>query len=148
LAFPAVDDAKDHSEMYTRPEHAKPSSPNRGGAGDERPSPFMSGGPGGTGGGGASPVVTKALTIPRTSVAHILLRESSLSTPRSQLDMPSSASLPTPSHSLTAADEPGSPKSPKSPKSPTTPGGRRRRQQKIHGMDYYEFCELVRAGSL
>jgi hypothetical protein len=33
------------------------------------------------------------------------------------------------------------------PSSPRTPGGRRRKQ-KIHGLDYYEFCELVRAGSL
>lgn len=131
--------------MYTRHENNTPTLPVL------RDSPFV-GGSGGAGGGppgGGPPVATKALTIPRTPVAHILLRESSLSTPRSQLDMPSAASLPTPSHSLTGAgDEPGSPKSPKSPKSPTTPGGRRRRQQKIHGMDYYEFCELVRAGSL
>ena len=122
---------------------------------------------------GMAPITTNALKIPRTSVASILLPSHSTgNTPRSSLEL-SWNSLPTPRHSM--SDEPSSPKS---PGSPTTPGGRRRkyvifstsaplisfrksqlptlltlilpfyRSQKIHGMDYYEFCELVRAGSL
>ncbi|KAL4533684.1 hypothetical protein Ndes2526B_g07415 [Nannochloris sp. 'desiccata'] len=93
---------------------------------------------------GMAPISTSsALKIPRNSVASILLPSHSTGgTPRSSLEL-SWNSLPTPRHSM--SDEPSSPKS---PKSPTTPGGRRRKSQKIHGMDYYEFCELVRAGSL
>lgn len=98
---------------------------------------------------------SKALSIPRTSIAHVLgaplppdgggasrrdsMSVASLGTPRSPLGADAAGSAPTPRASL--ADEPAS------PRSPTTPGGRRRRAQKIHGLDYYEFCELVRAGS-
>lgn len=87
-----------------------------------------------------APIATKALSIPRTSVSSILQRDYGSATPRSSLDDFSAGSVPTP-HTAMSGDEPSS------PRSPTTPGGRRRRAQKIHGMDYYEFCELVRAGS-
>ncbi len=98
---------------------------------------------------------TRPLSIPRASIAHVLgaalppdgggasrrdsMSVTSLGTPRSPLGADAAGSAPTPRASL--ADEPAS------PRSPTTPGGRRRRAQKIHGLDYYEFCELVRAGS-
>ena len=90
-----------------------------------------------------SPIATKALTIPRTSVSSILQRDygAGSATPRSSLDDLSAVSVPTPHTALSGDDTPAS------PRSPTTPGGRRRRAQKIHGMDYYEFYELVRAGS-
>jgi hypothetical protein len=90
-----------------------------------------------------APIATKALSIPRTSVSAILQRDYGSGTPRSSLDDFSGGSVPTP-HTALSGDEPPTPSS---PRSPTTPGGRRRRAQKIHGMDYYEFCELVRAGS-
>lgn len=128
-----VDDHMDHHSSDTRPV-AMPEMPTRA---PPRASPFAVG----SAPASMAPITTKALRIPRTSVASILMREPS-STPRSSLDL-AATSLPSPRHSM--ADEPGSPKS---PRSPTTPGGRRRKQQKIHGMDYYEFCELVRAGSL
>ena len=65
-------------------------------------------------------------------------------TPRSSLELCETASLPTPRASLCCDDIPSSPTSPTSPGS----NARKKRQSKIHGMDYYEFCELVRAGSL
>lgn len=65
-------------------------------------------------------------------------------TPRSSLELCETASLATPRASLCCDEVPSSPTSPTSPGSNT----RKRRQSKIHGMDYYEFCELVRAGSL
>lgn len=101
-----------------------------------------------------SPItIPKGLKIPRTSVAGILgtPRASMLThedtTPRSSLDLYETSSLPTPRTSISKeCDAEGS--VPVSPKSPRTPGGRRKKQNKIHGLDYYEFCELVRAGSL
>ncbi|KAL4419267.1 hypothetical protein ABPG77_004825 [Micractinium sp. CCAP 211/92] len=101
-----------------------------------------------------------ALSIPRTSVAHLLeqrLKTAECGTPRSSLDMPS-PSLPTPRASLGGVSM-GSPLTPRapaaadasepaSPRSPRTPGGRRRKSGKIDGMDYYEFCELIRSSSL
>jgi hypothetical protein len=92
-----------------------------------------------------SPIATKALKIPRPSVAALLQREtaaaaSGAGTPRSSLDAMPLGSVPTP---RAAPDD----ACPASPRSPATPGGRRRRAQKIHGMDFYEFAELVRAGS-
>lgn len=118
-------------------------------------SPFGSSAPG-TGGFLKSP----ALSIPRTSVAHLLeqrLKTAECGTPRSSLDMPS-PSLPTPRASLAgvSAGSPLSPRAPAaadasepaSPRSPRTPGGRRRKSGKIDGMDYYEFCELIRSSSL
>jgi len=65
-------------------------------------------------------------------------------TPRSSLELCETASLPTPRTSLCCDDVPSSPTSPNSPGSMA----RKKKQSKIHGMDYYEFCELVRAGSL
>jgi len=65
-------------------------------------------------------------------------------TPRSSLELCETASLPTPRASLCCDEVPSSPTSPTSPGS----NARKKRQSKIHGMDYYEFCELVRAGSL
>lgn len=98
-------------------------------------------------------VTTNSMKIPRTSVAAILGTPKSSSqsyedtTPRSSLDLFDGSGIPTPRASISReADGEGS--SPVSPKSPRTPGGRRKKQNKIHGLDYYEFCELVRAGSL
>ncbi|KAL4420011.1 hypothetical protein ABPG75_007109 [Micractinium tetrahymenae] len=101
-----------------------------------------------------------ALSIPRTSVAHLLeqrLKTAECGTPRSLLDM-QSPSLPTPRASM-GSSSPGSPLTPRAPaaadasepgtpRSPRTPGGRRRKSGKIDGMDYYEFCELIRSSSL
>jgi hypothetical protein len=96
---------------------------------------------------------SSALKIPRSSLAHLLAQRSAeAGTPRSSLDVAPSSGTPTPRNSLSsprsptlaasAADEPASPRSPR------TPGGRRKRAQKIDGMDYYEFCELIRSSSL
>jgi hypothetical protein len=40
------------------------------------------------------------------------------------------------------------PSEPASPRSPRTPGGRRRKSGKIDGVDYYDYCELIRTSSL
>lgn len=97
--------------------------------------------------------ISKSLTIPRTSVASILgtpkaATMAAAETPRSSLDLIETSSMPTPRASLSSRDTEGDGSVPVSPRSPKTPGGRRKRQNKIHGLDYYEFCELVRAGSL
>ncbi|KAK2076125.1 hypothetical protein QBZ16_001057 [Prototheca wickerhamii] len=52
----------------------------------------------------------------------------------------SGAPLSTPRESLEAS-------APGTPSSPLTPGGRRR-SPKIDGLDYYEFCELIRSSSM
>ena len=101
-----------------------------------------------------SPVaISNSLKIPRTSVAGILgtpkasTQNYEETTPRSSLDLYEGSGLPTPRASLSREVD-GEGSTPVSPKSPRTPGGRRKKQNKIHGLDYYEFCELVRAGSL
>lgn len=136
-----VDSHLDHVESK-RPD-SRPRDVPRG----DRPSPFVVGSAPASGAGltaGLPPFKSPALKIPRSSVAHILSRVES-STPRSSLDAPASApspregALPSPRSSL---------EEPASPRSPTTPGGRRRRAQKIDGLDYYEFCELIRSSSL
>lgn len=101
-----------------------------------------------------SPIsISNSLKIPRTSVAGILgtpkatILNMEDTTPRSSLDLHEGSSVPTPRASI-SKDADGEGSTPVSPKSPRTPGGRRKKQNKIHGLDYYEFCELVRAGSL
>lgn len=101
-----------------------------------------------------SPVsLSNSLKIPRTSVAGILgtpkasILNNEDTTPRSSLDLYEGSSLPTPRASISREVD-GEASTPVSPNSPRTPGGRRRKPNKIHGLDYYEFCELVRAGSL
>lgn len=97
--------------------------------------------------------ISDSLKIPRTSVAQILgtpkasIQNYEDTTPRSSLDVFEGSSVPTPRASI-SRDGDGEGSIPVSPKSPRTPGGRRKKQNKIHGLDYYEFCELVRAGSL
>jgi hypothetical protein len=99
------------------------------------------------------PILTKALNIPRSSVAHFLSQSStrpdSGETPRSSLDTTfasgSTSYLPTPRASMSE----DIPETPRSPTSPTSPSGRRKaKSQKIDGLDYYEFCELIRSSSL
>lgn len=97
--------------------------------------------------------ISKTLKVPRTSVASILgtpkaSTVAAAETPRSSLDLIETSSMPTPRASLSSRDAEGDGSVPVSPRSPKTPGGRRKKQNKIHGLDYYEFCELVRAGSL
>eukprot|EP00887_Chlorella_sp_A99_P002981 scaffold24.g2981.t1 len=98
---------------------------------------------------GLAPPRSPALKIPRTSVAHLLSQASGLGTPRNSVDAGAAPSIggtaPSPRASL---EDPGSPRTPRSPRSPLTPGGRRRKEGKIDGMDYYEFCELIRSSSL
>ncbi|KAI3425377.1 hypothetical protein D9Q98_009141 [Chlorella vulgaris] len=104
-----------------------------------------------------------ALKIPRSSMAHLLAQRalgSGLSgdagTPRSSLDVPAPSSAATSPRASIEAPSPRSPggpmgaaaEEPPSPRSPRTPGGRRKKQTKVDGMDYYEFCELIRSSSL
>ena len=101
----------------------------------------------------SSPLIgSKSMSIPRNSVASIFTTPkaamASVETPRSSLDLCESSSLPTPRASISSRELDGDESAPVSPRSPRTPGGRRKRHNKIHGLDYYEFCELVRAGSL
>lgn len=97
--------------------------------------------------GRPSPIMTKALKIPRTSVGQILNRADIVGTPRSSLESPASTGVtPRSFQDRLSEDVPETPRSPNSPNSPT--GGRRRRSPKIDGLDYYEFCELIRSSSL
>lgn len=93
--------------------------------------------------------IPKALTIPKTSVAAALLgtpkKFNDGETPRSSLDLYETSSVPTPRASLSVDEGTNGVADPASPR---TPGGRKKKNNKIHGLDYYEFCELVRAGNL
>ena len=95
-------------------------------------------------------IVSKSMSIPVASIFTTpkAAAMASAETPRSSLDLCESSSLPTPRASISSREIDGDESVPVSPRSPRTPGGRRKRHNKIHGLDYYEFCELVRAGSL
>ncbi|RMZ57475.1 hypothetical protein APUTEX25_004309 [Auxenochlorella protothecoides] len=75
------------------------------------------------------------LRIPRSTAAYGL-GKSEAGIPPS----PGGASLSTPRESMETSV-------PGTPSSPRTPGGRRR-SPKIDGLDYYEFCELIRSSSM
>lgn len=75
------------------------------------------------------------------------------------INAPKTAALAIPSHSPTQYLVESTPKSttprrstdlPATPRSPTSPGSQRRhpKSPKINGMDYYDFCELLRSSSL
>lgn len=93
----------------------------------------------------APTMVPKGLTLARASFLGTPKKTNGgEQTPRSSLDLPNASSISTPRASLCEEGD----GMPASPKSPRTPGGKRKKGNKIHGLDYYEFCELVRAGSL
>ncbi|KDD73674.1 hypothetical protein H632_c1939p0 [Helicosporidium sp. ATCC 50920] len=85
------------------------------------------------------------LRIP-TSVSGLKGVDSPSATPRSALVAPQ-LSVGSPL-SVAVPSMEGTGELPSSPRSPQSPGGRRKRSPKIDGLDYYEFCELLRSSSL